>query len=421
MLLQHSQANTVIQGNAFTYRGQVVEFHEYLDLYTFESAVLSRTVVAEDGSFKFELNLRKKGLYLLTIGEVNAHLFVLPDQTYTLVVPEPLEDDQISPAKDVFVHPDIFEGDSKLNYQITELEKTINRFFIDNTGDFLGKGIRKKSDSLLTFLDEEFDGIDSEMFQEYFHFKKAEFELMTAHGFQNVFDKYFRGREILYHQLSYANSFKLVFDEYFNYTAPKSEERFSKEVKEALSKGSYSRLYGAFDRDPLLQNKAVRELLLISQLYEIGKERKYDLDMIISLLDSVIMSAEHSIAKLIAANAQSQLMFMSTGSIAANFEFSDVIGNTYRIHEYKGRYVYLQIIEDFTPETLRQMSLMKVLKEGYGAEIAMFSISVSEPLGSLQQISKRYDFDWMIGKAMSPEKLKKNVWFESFSQLLSAG
>lgn len=409
-----AQATTVVQGNAFTYRGQVVEFHEYLDLFTFESAALARTIVAEDGSFKFTLNLRKKGLYLLTIGDVNAHLFVLPDETYTLVIPEPLPDDQISPAKDVFVHPDIFEGESKLNYQITELEKTINRFFIENTGELLGKGIRSRSDSLLQSLEEEFGGIESEMFQNYFHFKKAEFELMTAHGFKNVYEKYFVGKEIHYSQLSYANSFKLIFDEYFNYTAPKREERFNDELTEAMKTGSYSKLYHAFDSDPLLTQKPIRELLIISQLYEVGKERKYDLDLIINLLDSAIMTADQNDAKLIAANAQSQLMFLSTGSIAANFEFSDIIGNTYRLHEYKGRYIYLQIISDFTPETLRQMSLMKVLKEGYGAEIAMFSISLTESLGSLKDISKKYDFDWMVGKAMNPEKLKRTYDLRAF-------
>jgi len=122
---------TTIQGNAFYYRGKTIEIRQYLDLFTFKSSVLEKMEIQSDGSFKFQFNVEKTGLFLVKIGRINAHLFIEPGNQYTLVYDKPEGEESYNLAKDIFIMPDIFESDGKLNKHITDIEKSINQFLID--------------------------------------------------------------------------------------------------------------------------------------------------------------------------------------------------------------------------------------------------------------------------------------------------
>jgi hypothetical protein len=229
--------------------------------------------------------------------------------------------------------------------------------------------------------------------------------LQTNHSKQKVFEKYFSDRPIAYHQLPFAQSFSLFFDEYFSYLNPNAEERFTDLVETAIKNKDFSALNRSLARDPFLRRDDFRALLMTTQLYEAGREKKYPLVNIISLLDSIIMQTDDEECKVIAANAEQILNRLAPGTMSPDFLFSDLFGNIFKLSEYQGRYVYIQFFDDFDAETLKEMSLMKVLKEGYGSDIAMFSISVNEPLDKIKEISGKHSFNWYFGKAVHPSQL----------------
>ncbi len=408
MGVQMKAENTLIQGNAFYYRGKMIEVRAYTDLFTFQTSVLSRMLIPQDGSFKFELDLEKEGLYLINIGRVNAHLFIHPGDQYTLVLPEPAPIDRYEPAKDVFILPEIFEADGQLNYDITALEKTINQFLLDNA-KYYGRSVHRKlipiTDSLTAVLKEKYADRQDPYFQTHLHYRLAVLALQTNHSRNQVFDDYFAGRDPAYRHLSYANAFTLFFEEYFDFLNPKEAYRFQADADSAIRTGNYSLMMNSLERDPHLPNEAMRELLAATQLYELGTERKYPLSKVLLMLDSLLMNAKDEECRIVAANAQESLNYLAPGTLCPDFEFTDLFGNINRLSEYRGRYIYVQFFDDFDAETLKEMSLMKVLKEGYGTEVAMFSISTEENIRKIKTVSDEYDFEWFFGKALSPREL----------------
>lgn len=402
---------TSIQGNAFFYRGKTIEIRQYLDLFTFKSLLLEKMEIQPDGSFKFQFNADETGLYLLKIGRINTHLFIEPGNEYTLVFDEPEGEERYDLAKDIFVMPDIFEAKGKLNTHITEIEKSINQFLIDNS-KYYGRGVSQeiipKADSLVILLNELYADSKSEYLRTHLHFRLATLELQTNHGRQKVYDKYFKEHEPAYAHLSFSTAFELLFQEYFTYLNPSAEHRFQATADSAIETANYQLLYSCMEADPFLEKRTFRELLIASELYELGAEQKADLKNVLALLDSLIMNAQDDACRLIAANAEQLLTRFSPGALAADFEFADALGNTYRMSEYKGRYVYIQFFDKFTAETLKEMSLMKILKEGYGADIAMFSISTTEPPSRLKYFTDKYDFNWIFGTAQSSEAILSN-------------
>jgi hypothetical protein len=396
---------TLVQGNAFYYKGKQIELHQYSDLFTFSSTIRATQAIPSDGNFRFEINVETTGLYLIKIDRVHAHVFLEPGNEYTLVLPEPEEVDRFNPAKDVFILPEIFESKGKLNHAITSIEKTINAFLLDHQA-YYGRGVNRKiiplADSLSKQLSQSYSSLESSFFQTHFKYRLATFELQTNHSRKDVFDRYFKDQQPAYMHLSYANAFSLFFEEYFNYLNPVRAHRFQAEVDTAIHSSDYDRLISSMAVDPFLNDIRLRELLAVYQLYELGAERKYPLANIMGLLDVIALSAQDAECRTIAENAQVILNRLAPGTMAPDFEFTDLVGNIYRLSEYKGRHIYVQFFDDFNAETLKEMSLMKVLKEGYGSDIAMFSISTGENLQRLKRISDEYDFNWFFGKALTP-------------------
>ncbi|MCO4805140.1 MAG: hypothetical protein KC456_00980 [Flavobacteriales bacterium] len=407
--LQIFAGETLIQGNAFYHKGKDIELHKYLDLFTFQSEVVTSQEIIEDGNFRFQIDLNETGLYLLKIGKVHAHIFLSPDDQYTVVMPEPIEADRYNPAKDVFIQPEIFEANSKLNYLVTKLEQRINRFFISNTSQSYNLrsagNIRAIADVFLDSLHSEFDKVDHPYFKSFFHYRLAEFELNTRHSNKVVYDKYFQAGEVSFSQLSFANSFKTFYNDYMT---PKSVHRFSDSLESCISRNDYEGALRYLSTDQFLQRPELLELAFVSGLFELGREGVYPIYTIIALLDSAHSKSEFENIKTLATNSKDILLKLAPGTRAPNFVFADVVGNLYRISEYEGYYIYIQFFDEFNSESLRQMSLMKVLREGYGADIAMFSFSTSESLKRLREIPGKHDFDWFFGKVGSPDQVMED-------------
>jgi hypothetical protein len=415
-LTAHAE-NTLIQGNAFYYKGKTIEVHRYLDLFTFETSLLDKQEIPQTGSFKFNIDVEKTGLYVLKIQNVHAHVYLEPGNAYTLVLSEPLEEERYGPAKDIFILPEVFEAESQLNHHITEIEKTINRFLIDNS-KYYGRSVSRKilplADSLVMLLNAQYGDHPNAFLREHLHFRLATLELQTNHSKNSVYDRYFSDHPIAYDQLSFAQGFGLFYDEYLEYLNPKQEQRFLEEAEAALEQADYDALYKALDVDPHLERREIRELLLATQLYELGTEKKYPLQTIRIMLDSLIMRAQDQACKVIAANAEQILNRLAPGTLAPDFQFSDLFGNIFRLKEYKGRYIYIQFFDDFDAETVKEMSLMKVLKEGYGTDIAMFSISTKASLARMRDIAGDYDFNWYFGRAMNHDQLVDQYQLRAF-------
>jgi hypothetical protein len=373
--------------------------------------------IPQDGSFKFNVEILKTGLYLLKIGKVNTHIFIEPGDQYTVVIGEPLEEDLYGPAKEVFVQAEIFESDSRLNYHITQLEKQLNNFFIEATTETYnlrsGGGIKSLADSFLLVVKKEFSDIDSKFFSSYLHFRLAEFELATRHSRSLVFDKYFKDHQPAFELLSFANAFKMF---YAGYMSPKSVHPFSDALETALSNQQFKPAIDELSTNKYLENPLYRELVFTSEIYELGRKKIYPMSVVINLLDSIIDFTKSPEICLQAKNSQKILLKLAPGTRAPDFIFADIIGNLYRISEYEGRYIYIQFFDKFDSETLREMSLMKVLKEGYGADIAMFSFSTTEPLRDLLDVPAKHDFDWFFGKIGHPAKVSSDYDLRAFPQ-----
>lgn len=405
---------TLIQGNAFSYRGQSIEVRCYSDLFTYKSELLAQQFIPENGNFKFLIDIKSPAVYLLKIGKVNAHLFVMPGDEYTLVIPEPYEEDRFGPAKDIFVLPEIFESKYKLNFEITKIEQELNQFIIDRTYLYKSGGvnrlIRKPADSLIVALNDRYQSSTNQFLKDYLHYRLGEFEIMIGKSRKHVFDLYIKKQAPRYDLLSYRN---LIDNFYRKIMFPGSANAYSYNLEQAIKNEHFQDIINALSEDSTLKNGELMQLIIAYQLYQLGASNTYNYSTISHLLDSAYQYSSIETIKTLSKNAKELILHLTPGTSVPELKFSDVIGNIHTLEEFSGTLIYLQFFDKFTPDVLREMSLMKVLKDGYGADVAFFSISLSESNTRLKKLSEEHGFNWFFAQATNAEGLKNDFELRS--------
>lgn len=408
--LQHAfgQKN-LVQGNGLEYRNKTLQVLRYSDLFTFTTEEVATCQIGENGNFSVEFSVEEDELMLLKIGRVNAHLFVQPSVKYTIVLPEPPIEDRYNLGIDPFILPEIFETGGDLNLWISALERDFNAFTMASSLAIIESGNAAKQEH--DKIRERYAEIDNEFFQDYFKFRSIQFLAVNGKARSKSLMKTFQEAGINYDQLSFFNAMSILFSDYLSgYSA----HEFSDSARYSISNGSYEMLDHTLRKVPELENNQLRELVIITQLFELAKEREYQPMVILGMLEEIHKQTQFREHRTILSNAISRLKYLSVGTKAPNFDFNSVEGDGLDLARYRKRIVYIQFFDQLTPETLRQMSLMKVLKQGYGEDIAMFSLSIGMNASELKNLSTEYNFKWFFGAVSNPEAVRRLYELRSY-------
>lgn len=398
LVIPSSYSQVHITGKAAPYVGQEITISSYNDLFTFETVGIEKDTVDSSGNFGFNISLSETGLYVLGIGNnVFAHIFLERDGSYELGIPAP---EKLHPAlaQDIFVQPAIEESPGTLNTNIEKLESDINTFLVRHALEFETGVIKTLADSAILEWKNTVPENANPFFREYHRFRMAEVELVTGQSRSSVFSRYFKDVKPAYGQLSYANAFKQLFA---GYLRPHSIRKNSEAATMAIRTGNLAALDSALQQDSLLENKELRQLLMATELYELGITKTYTKEKILPLLQQLSKKAVNAELEELARVAAKKINHLSPGTEAPDFTFNDHLGNLQRLSQFRGAVVYLNFIRDWNLRTAEEISLMKVLKNGYGQDIAFITIYVGNEPKVLRAKMKDLKIDWMAGTPQS--------------------
>lgn len=401
---------TLIQGNGIEYRNKTLKVHQYVDLFTFTTKEIAETQIGDQGNFKFEIDVAESRLLLITIEEINAHLFVEPGVKYTLLLPQPPMESTYGLGIDPFIQPEVFETGGELNMHITSLEKDLNAFAMASSMAVPNTG-RTKAESFAEEIKLKYKKVTIPYFEEYLKYRMFAFLAANGSAKRNRFKEEFIQLEPSYDQLSYAQALNLVFT---NFLSPYSAKAHSDSARLAITSGSYILLDKVIAEKSILKPQRIRELVLITQLHELCEEGVYNEKLIVELLMEAKSQTPFEEHKTLIDNILQKIIYLSPKTQAPNFSFQSVQSQHVELEDYNSNVVYIQFFEKLNPETLRQMSLMKVLKEGYGEDIAMFSLSLTMSPGELKNLSREYDFNWFFGSVENPQMVKRAYELRSY-------
>lgn len=388
-----------LQGRlAFANRG-VVRIYVYQDRISYQKQEIQHAEVDEDGHFSMQLQLQETTPIEIAYNNTYGSLIVEPGHSYNINITTDsaligrIDADMLGNYLHIqFVHIDTAE----LNCKIWRFNKYYN-YFLDTFGDALLRGVEETVyDSLLQLLKTRFpdEYIPTNYYSAYIHYRYADLDLLYySKEKEKVYQQYLSGEYVHYNNIAYMDFFHHFFENHI-YGASKYIA-VSTLHDDINKKRNYYKLFDDMGADPLLVNEIIREMVIIlglGELYDNDEFNNYNILHLLQQLKACTKFEEH---KLMADNMIAACTTLRTGSRAPDFCLRDVYNNEVHLHDFKGKYVYMQLFATYSASSIREMLILKDLYRQYKDSLEVVSVMLDFEYSKLYHfVSEFQEFDW---------------------------
>jgi thiol-disulfide isomerase/thioredoxin len=185
------------------------------------------------------------------------------------------------------------------------------------------------------------------------------------------------------------------------------------ELDSVVNLGSYSSLTRLVEKDPLLKDVQIREMVImrnIIQMYSSYRFSKQALGDILSDIASKGVTVENRKA---ATNIRKKMMDYDKKK-APEFTLADFQGQEHSLSSFEGKYVYLNFWNEQCARCLAEMDLTRELVLDFDDIIQFVSIYVGPDTAAARQMAKEREYKWLMLDYNHDFELLKNYKLELF-------
>ncbi len=434
-------APTSIKGKAPEFKGKKVYLHQYADHITKSLETLHETVVSDEGTFQFEVEVAATFLAVIKIEDINAHLFVQPESNYRFEFPKASKEQATTINRTTFVEL-VFEqlDTTDINYLITDFNLQYEGFFSEYYDEIArmkrpgnssykkeeetkrnlyhpedggenekekGKeqpapGIKPKNERqtfddlvnrLTNRLQKRYATIDNAYFHAYVQYAIASLKLSALPKKKTFYETYLREQPVRYRNTEYMAFFN---EFYANHLLMASFSQKGAAITRIINKLQSPTLLNAFlSNDPFLEGEQLRELVMIRGLGELFYNKEYAEESVLVVLDSIRTQSQFPDNSVVANNVYAHLTKLREGSPAPDFSLYNQYNELVTLDDFKGKYVYLDFWATWCKPCLTEMTVMTDLYKKYGEDIEFVSISIDPHQKSMVGFLNQHpEYEW---------------------------
>ncbi|MEX2380317.1 MAG: TlpA disulfide reductase family protein [Vicingaceae bacterium] len=389
--VQLSAEETVIQGKFPGFDQKVLKVGYYDDYITNQKVFVAETQI-KNGEYRLSLELKSSRQLILKVEDKENTFFAEAGKVYNLNLSYDEETNR-GKAFDKSINLNFsFPQPTEMNQLIKKFNQDYSAFFQDNIKKFATNTAKEKVEQ---FVDEQ-SAVkayqENEFVKNYVTYVLANLEDINKKPKDKLFEKYLKGKEILYTNKEYMNFFKQLYQKDFErltlskwgaeiLKAISIDEDLNKTLKQIKeSKG--------FERDELA------ELYLIYGLFDTYYRNTVNPKSNLKMLKMLSENASNAANKKIAANAIEALKRLDKDQMAPAFELKNENGMLVKLSDFKGKPIYLNFWADWSVPSLRQMSVMQKLHEKYGEDIHFISINLDENPDKMKEFIRLKNLNW---------------------------
>ncbi|MBE9467226.1 MAG: redoxin domain-containing protein [Bacteroidetes bacterium] len=408
----HSQ-NVTIKGNAPSHAGDSLIFYTYSDLITYKEKKVCECKVCQNGDFLFKLEIENTKYIFAPLGVYKVVLFVEPDSTYEIVLPEKSKKsipDKLNPffEKSEYYVGIINKTPADLNFLIRDFDYIYEDYLAKNFYGIYHQSYNKEIDSLISSIDSLFSRYNNQYFVNY---KKYKFAFLKFLSFQRdvkyVTKYYFSNQPLLYNNIAYMDLFNQLYQNFFSdYINTKEGERLFSDIAYAKSPFYIKKTLDnnlAFANDDNL-----KDLVILKGLLDAFSNNDFPSSSLFYTLDSVKISTNINENKIIATNIKKEVTQLRSGFNAPKFELYNSDSVLKNLNNYKGKYVYLNFITTLSFTCKQDLELLKKLDEEKDDKLVILTISIEDNFSDCIKYFKENAYDWdLLHVGNQPDVLKK--------------
>jgi peroxiredoxin len=374
---------------------------DYSDYISLSKREIGNHQFDKNGNIDFKVYVGNAKPIFIQVQYIRIQLFVEPNRNYDIQI------DKVD-----FTNPELYPknviGYLSPNFKINkpakhELNKGLDSVkilfstFVDSNYLSLVRGLNTRSlvDSFGGKVDQFTKSFGNPYLNNYANFQMTELRLLSReYSSKMVVDKEFVGNN-----LNLDNPYAMNFFNSFwsNYLTMKGVGFSPFQLDSVINKEqSYQALSALMARDPLLKDSSLRELVIIRNIPQMYANRRFNKKALINILYDISASKLRKQHQIIATNVRKKLESFQVGSPAPDFEFTDIRGNKFKLSDFEGKYVYLNIWDTDCPDCLAEMEYAKDLYEDFDDIIAFVSISVDADSSTMRRYVEQREFGWSI-------------------------
>lgn len=371
----------------------------YTDYISFQKTELDNIQIDKKGNFEFKVVLSNPKLLFIQVNFIRIQLYIEPKQNYVIDIdPVDFRNPELYP-KDVigYLSPKfkiVKPVENELNAGLEQVKGLFAAFIDSNYLSLLqGQNIKVLVDTFSNQMDRFLVSYDNKYLKSYVGPQMAQLRLMSHdYSTKMIVDKYFAGDKL---NLDDPNTMEFFNSFWSNYLLNQGKNYSSLQLDSVINiQKSYQAVTALLENDPLLEDKTLRELVIIRNMIQLYHNRKFDRQAIVDILSDISRSKLRAEHRTIAVNVRKRLTTFEKGSKAPDYEFTDIDGQKFKLSDFEGMYVYINVWNTECANCLADMEYTKGLFDDFDDVIKFISISVDADQEVMKSYIKSRELQW---------------------------
>ncbi len=374
--------------------GEEIRLMETMDLISYRSKEVDACIIDENGAFAFRVHIDSPGQMFFRIMHARIPFYVAPGQEYWVsfdpVDPGALNEQHHQvPLRQHFpvTIRNKYEGDPDLNLMTEKLNVMVADYLQTSVAGNIRANHRHSLGDFKSRLDSAFHHVRSRsaFFDDYVRYYVSYLErTLNTKSFDALVESFLHCRPILYSHPMYMDFFQAMFDTYlFGGSRSISPAGLNFAVNR---QASYRALMDTLAKDTMFYNVRFRELVMLNGLRRMLGMADFDNRMVVEILRQARHQSTFSLHAAIAENILEQHLALKPGTPAPGFSLTGPEGDTLRLEDYQGRYLYLFFGAGWCPVSMAEAGAMSTLTATFDDTLHILGVLIDNATTSISGI-----------------------------------
>jgi len=389
--------NDSIVGYAPDFIGKKVTLYTYDDYLTMTKVKLAEGEVSlKDSLFRLSNPVKFIVKGIIEIDKTESELYIQPNHSYNIGYAKP--ENMIQSFVNQKVEAVFYGLDSTdVNYKVLQYDQWLDKYIYYHQLDIVKNGFIPYLDTFKMYAYEAYKNEKNAYFLNYVRYNIASMEQVkktrkNENVKLNTYLEYIKPYPVFAYNDQYMHFIKSYF--------PKDFEGYMPDVKAsiylALDHSSPTRLMKALGQDFFLKNVNLREMMMVRMLGDSYYKRGYNRGNIITILDSMSHFATYKPNAIASKNMINYLTKIEQGYPAPQFTIVEST-DTISISKYNGKFLYINFFASWNETSVKEMKLIKALKDKYGDYIDFLSFCTDYASLDYKYFMEQHpDYNWDI-------------------------
>jgi|GEM_PF-1837511 len=412
---------TIVTGNAPEYAGISLVFYEYHERVFDTKNKIFEIIPDEEGNFKAEFEINDITYLFTESGALHYYFYASPGKSYIINLPSPREKNQQEIRNPYFIPSSIHletnveenAGCQDINEVIKHYDYTFESFYNKQVlRYYMPEYSREKLDSFLMSMKEIRNICNDNYFSLYKHYKTGLLEFtVNQFNMNDILEKYFIDKPVLFSLPPYWELFNKVFDKYFTYLTNFKEYN---ELYKFIAAGNYRKIDSLLKNDPVMMNDTIRDLVLLKEIHNEFHSGYFSVSVLSAVLDSIALLSGSEISRELALYIKEQNTRLLPGSKVPDLFLTDIYGNKFNINDIRGKFIYLGFCDPGLLECQKEFEYLRYFHENFRDKLCIIIATDNYSVEDLNKLAVENGYSWIMTIMDEPGKALRDFNVKGF-------